>query len=151
MSIQIPKSLYDTFQNFLLGEAKRICKESAKLLHLPEKEVQQRVLKKLPKVSVTLVRDSDTTNSCPVLLPNSKLVQRCRQPCILGTSRCIQHQHMKNIPECLDRTLLTRIAPSDSNNQALWCNEETHDIFNEEGDIVGIYKDGTLTMYKYEE
>lgn len=151
MSIQIPKSLYDSFQNFLIGEAKRICKESAKLLHLPEKDVQQRVLKKLPKVSVSLVRESDSYISCPILIPNSKLAQRCRQPCVLGTGRCIEHQHIQEIPEYLEHTILTRIAPSEDIEQGLWCNEETHDVYDKDGSVVGMYKDGTLRRYTYEE
>ena len=138
ITMQIPSSLFESLQASLQQEAKRICRDAAKLLRVPEKELEQKVLKTMPKI--TLVKDQ-TPSNCLVLLQNT-LPYRCRLPCLLGTGRCHKHQEM-TVPE---GGTLTRI----SDSERLWCDEETNIVYNEHAQEVGTCKNSRLTLFVLE-
>ncbi len=145
MSVQLPTSLLETIQSAFQGEAKRICRDAAKLLRVPEKEVYEKVFPAGSKVKVQLVGDSSPM-SCPAFLHEGKLLRRCRGPCLLGTERCVQHQTTV-IPSVPDRVQsLTRIEPGED-RPPLWCNEETGDVYTRTGDLAGHMKDGRLSLF----
>ena len=138
--MQVPCSLFESFQASLQQEAKRICRDAAKLLRVPEKELEQKVLKSMPKIS--LIKDQ-TPTSCLILLHNEKLPHRCRLPCLLGTGRCYKHQEIPTVPE---GGTLTRI----SDSERLWCDEETGIVYNKQAQEVGNYKNSRLTVFVLE-
>jgi len=143
--MEIPKSLFDSLQTSLLQEAKRICRDAAKILNVPEKELQAKVLKNMPKISI--INDNDKPYSCPVLV-ESAIIERCRKPCLLGTGRCQEHQKVETIPEPTDQTTLTRI--QSEYKESLWCNEIDGTVYTRENKQVGNYKNGKLFIYVFE-
>lgn len=148
MTLELPSELYKTFQDILLQEAKRLCRDAAKVLGRPEKEVQSKVLKDMPKLSLKIIDDKDQPVTCPVFVRRAKVFERCRHACLLGTGRCLAHQAESCIPETQDQTSLTRIQPTDCMDTPLWCNEETHNVYTSEGQIIGRYKDEVLYVYE---
>jgi hypothetical protein len=143
MSLAIPKPLLDSLQAAFLAEGRKLCRDAAKVLHKPEKEVLD-ILKSLPKVSLIIHRDTDDTPTlCPVFLDTrGSLLQRCRRPCILGTGRCFRHQDATEPPSSPENTItLTRIKKTAELDTQLWCCEETNEIYNAEGNIVGELND----------
>ena len=151
MTLEIPSELYKTFQDLMLQEAKRLCRDAAKILGRPEKEVQSKVLKEMPKLSLQIIDDKDQPLTCPVFVKSAHIIQRCRHACLLGTGRCLAHQAEVCISEIDTQVSLTRIQPTECMDEPLWCNEETHDVYNSEGNIVGYYKDELLSLYEYNE
>jgi hypothetical protein len=147
MTLEIPSELYKTFQDILLQEAKRLCRDAAKVLGRPEKEVQSKVLKDMPKLSIQVIDDKDQPITCPVFVQRAQVIERCRHACLLGTGRCLSHQGEICIPEVQDQKPLSRIQPTDCMDTPLWCCEATHDVYTAEGKIVGRYKDETLRIY----
>ena len=108
MSIVLPQTLLASLTASFEAEGRRLAKDVAKILRVPEKEVLQ-LVKQLPKVQFKVHDDSESTTSCPVLIEEPGLVKRCRGPCVLGTSRCIHHQtnEVLAVPDTLKS--LTRI------------------------------------------
>ena len=145
--MNIPKSLFESLQASLNQEAKRICRDAAKILKVPEKELQDRILKKMQKV--TIHEDNDRPYSCPVFNEN-KLLERCRKPCLLGTGRCLIHQ-TSIIPEPTTHKILTRIQPNTDISEPLWCDESDGTLYDRSSNIVGVYINSRITLYNFAE
>lgn len=153
MSVSIPQTLLATLQAAFDVEAKRIARDAAKLLRVPEKDVLE-VIKKVPKVQFKVIDDSEIPTSCPVFKRSSSttMLTRCRAPCILGTGRCAHHQNQANIPEVPDtKKPLTRVKRPQETDQELWCDEETRKIYNASGEEVGqLTEDDTAEVYEFD-
>jgi len=143
--MNIPKSLFDSLSASLNQEAKRLCKESAKLLKVPEKELLEKILKKMPKI--TICEDNSMPYSCPVY-NEKKYVERCRKPCLLGTGRCTEHQNV-HVPEPTTQKLLTRIQATAEIPDPLFCDESDGTVYNSSADAVGFYENNRLTLYNF--
>jgi len=146
-TVKIPSSLFDTLQSAFKLEAKRICKSVATILQKPEKEVLDKILKS--QVQLMILEDREETNSCPILLQHTTVLERCRGPCILGTGRCIKHQSIQSIPE-LPSTLkqLTRIECTTDTTDPLWCDEATGFVYTSSGVHTGWYSNERLTLFE---
>jgi hypothetical protein len=145
MSIAIPQSLLGAMTASFETEGKRIAKEVAKILRVPEKDVLQ-LVKQIPKVQFKVHNDSEAMLSCPILIEEPGLVKRCRHPCILGTSRCIHHQsnEVLTVPDSVKS--LTRIK-----GHPYWCDEETREVYAASGERIGILNDDNqLELYTYD-
>jgi hypothetical protein len=145
--MKIPKSLFDSLQTSLNQEAKRLCRDAAKILKIPEKDLVGKIINKMPKI--TIIEDNSTPYTCPVLIENN-LLERCRRSCLLGTGRCLEHQNSSN-PEPTTQKQLTRIQSTTDSPNALWCYESTGDVYNKELKIIGQYKNNRLTLYDFQE
>lgn len=145
--MKIPKSLFDSLQTSLNQEAKRLCRDAAKILKIPEKDLVGKILNKMPKI--TIIEDNSTPYTCPVLIENN-LLERCRRSCLLGTGRCLEHQKTTN-PEPTTQKQLTRIQSTTDSLNTLWCYESTGDVYDKELKIVGQYKNNRLTLYDFQE
>ena len=143
--MNIPKSLFDSLTASLNQEARRLCKESAKLLKIPEKELLEKIIKKMPKI--TVCEDNNMPYSCPVY-NEKKHVERCRKSCILGTGRCADHQSV-SVPEPTTQKLLTRIQQTEEITEALLCDETDGTVYNSSGEVVGFYLNNILTLYNF--
>ena len=140
--MQIPSSLFELFQSALKQETRRICRDAARILNIPQKELEEKIIKNDSKSSIHLITDKDTPYNCPVLL-NGDIIHRCRIPCILGTGRCYKHQTI-TIPEIGQQKTLTRIRYS---QEKLWCDESTKHIYNEKKEIVGEYRNNRIYLF----
>ena len=138
--MQVPSSLFESLQASLQQEARRICRDAAKILRVPEKELEQKVLKSMSKI--TIVKDQ-TPSSCHILMNSEKLLNRCRLPCILGTGRCHKHQEITTVPE---GGSLTRIQ-AQVDLDPMWCDEETNIVYNKNAEEIGSYKNSRLTVF----
>ena len=147
MTVEVPSELYKTFQDIFLQEAKRLCRDAAKVLGRPEKEVQAKVLKSMPKIPLKIIDDNNVPLTCPIFVRRDTLIERCRHACLLGTGRCLAHQAEVCIPDINDQTTVTRVQPMDCLDTPLWCNEATHDVFTSTGQCIGHYKDEILRVY----
>ena len=142
MSIHIPLSLLETIQSAFTGEAKRLCRDAAKILKVSEKELLHKILPNGSKIK--LVDDNSAPITCPAIIKEG-ILTRCRSPCILGTGRCLHHQTAV-IPITDSLTPLTRLE-----GMSMWCNEETGDVYESTGTIIGKYKDNTIKVFVLED
>jgi len=145
--MNIPKSLFESLQASLNQEAKRLCRDAAKILKVSEKELQDKILKKMPKT--TIHADNDMPYSCPVFNENN-ILERCRKPCLLGTGRCLTHQN-STIPEPTTQKILTRIQPTLETPQPLWCDETDGTVYDRSSKAVGSLINNRLILYKFSE
>lgn len=152
MSVSIPQTLLATLQAAFDAEAKRVARDAAKLLRVPEKDVLE-IIKKVPKVQFKVIDDSEIPTSCPTLKRSisTTMLTRCRAPCILGTGRCAHHQKQASIPEVPDtKKPLTRVKRLQDTDEDLWCDEETRKIYNTAGEEVGqLTEDDTVEVYEF--
>lgn len=143
--MNIPKSLLENLNASLNQEAKRLCRDAAKILKIPEKELQNKVLKKIEKI--TIHEDNDRPYSCPVFNENN-ILERCRKPCLLGTGRCLTHQ-TSIIPEPTTHKILTRIQPTSEYTEPLWCDESDGSVYDRKSDIIGTMIDNKIILYNF--
>lgn len=143
--MQIPSTLFETLQSALKQETKRICRDAARILHIPQKELEEKIIKNCLKIPITVISDKDIPTSCPAILQGD-ILYRCRHPCILGTGRCHAHQTV-TIPEIDTRQpeqiTLTRIRYT---AQELWCEESTGTVYNNKKENVGEYRNNRLYL-----
>jgi len=143
--MQIPSTLFDSFQSALKQETKRICRDVARMLHIPQKELEDKIMKQDVKIPITIISDKDIPTNCPAILQGD-ILYRCRHPCILGTGRCQVHQTV-TIPEIdtsqQGQIILTRIRYT---AQELWCDESTGTVYNNKKENVGEYRNNRLYL-----
>ena len=139
--MQISSTLLESFQLALKQETKRICRDAARILHIPQNELEDKIMKQDPKISMTIISDKDIPYSCPVLLTDD-ILYRCRHPCILGTGRCYKHQTIV-IPDIESQKTLTRIRYKP---YELWCDESTGIVYNKKKENVGEYRNNRLYL-----
>lgn len=152
-SLTIPQTLLKTLQATFDSEARKLAKDAAKILKVPEKEVLE-IIKKTPKVQLQVLDDTELTHTCPIIIHSEKVLARCRNPCIIGTGKCLEHQKatIKTIDES-NYTKLTRIKvlapvnPEEPEPEPLWCNEEDKSIYNASGQKVGILNEDNNIEY----
>ncbi len=151
MSVKLPKQLVESLQQAFMSEARRVCRDAAKLLHQDQNDVLA-ILKKMPPVQFQIVDDSDMPTTCPVLLQKGAIVERCRLPCILGTGVCMNHQQESEPPSIEScETKLTRVKHSEPDMGPLWCDEETRNVYSREGVCVGVLtEENVLELFTYE-
>lgn len=73
MQLAVPRSLWDGLQASFLAEGRKLCRDLAPILKIPEKELIQKLLTQPPKLQLAIVADEDRPLSCPVLLQKEKL------------------------------------------------------------------------------
>lgn len=151
MSITIPKLLLDTLEKRFAEEAKRVCKDAARILRQPEKDLLT-LLKQMPKFKLQVTDDSDFPTVCPILLQRHKILERCRGPCLLGTGRCVKHQNAPEPPEPSSHLqTLVKIQKMEENDTSLWCDEITRQVFDSSGTAVGeLTDDNILELFTLE-
>jgi hypothetical protein len=151
MSVQIPQPLFESLQAAFLGEAKRICRDAAKILKVDEKELLQKVFPQSAKVKLQIVDTEEAPVCCQAFLQEDALLKRCRHPSLLGTGRCIYHQTatIPDIPATV--TPLVRLERLEKGDCPLWCFEETGEVYDSTGAVIGEYRDETLILYVLED
>jgi hypothetical protein len=153
MSVNIPQTLLATLHAAFDAEAKRVARDAAKILRVPEKEILE-IIKKTPKIQFKCIDDSEIPTSCPIFKRSSSttVLTRCRAPCILGTGRCLHHQKQTTIPDVPDTMKpLTRVKRLQETDQELWCDEETRTIYNATGEQVGqLTEEDTIEVYEFD-
>lgn len=151
MSIKLPKQLVESLQQAFLSEARRVCRDTAKLLHQDPNDVLA-ILKGLPPIQFQVFDDSEIHTSCPVLLQKGAIVERCRHPCMLGTGVCLAHQTESEPPSIEScTTKLTRIKHAEWEVGPLWCDETTRNVYSREGICVGVLtEENVLELISYE-
>jgi hypothetical protein len=173
MAVTFPASLLQTLQGTLYGEAKRICRDAAKILRVPEKELTAKVLGKYTSNSILkLVDDNDAPLTCPIIIrpmnietaslvaareassldvrgsKQGSIFERCRGPCVLGTGRCLSHQTSNRPPDVSNHLIrLTRLEPHPDLQEPLWCREETNEVYDRSGAVIGEREEDCIILY----
>lgn len=131
-----------------MNEARKVCKDAAKILHQPEKDVLH-LLKKMQMMQFEIIDDTDIPLVCPVMIQKEHVIERCRNNCVLGTGKCLKHQEESIPSDDLENIKkLTLIAQHPDMNEKLWCNEETREILNAKGVVVGeLTEENGLILY----
>lgn len=151
MSVTFPASLLQTLQNAFHGEAKRLCRDAAKILRVPEKELTTKVLGKYNSNSIfKIVDDNDAPTTCPILIKQGSIFERCRCPCVLGTGRCLSHQTSNPPPDVSNHLVrLTRLEQHPDLQEPLWCREETNELYDRSGAVIGEREDDCIVVYTF--
>lgn len=149
MAVTFPATLLQTLQSAFHGEAKRLCRDAAKILRVPEKELTAKVLGKYTANSIfKIVDDNDAPITCPILVKQGSIFERCRCPCILGTGRCLNHQISNPPPDVSNHLVrLTRLESHPDLQEPLWCREETNEIYDRSGAVIGERDDECIVIY----
>ena len=149
MAVSFPASFLQTLQVTFHREAIRICRDAAKLLRVPEKELTNKVLGKVSANSIfKVLDDNDAPTICPIIIKQGSIFERCRCPCILGTGRCLSHQTAGLPPDVSNHTLpLTRLEQHPDLQEPLWCREETNEIYDRSGKVIGEREDNCIVLY----
>jgi hypothetical protein len=152
--LKISDALLSTLIQAFERERRNLCYDAAKILRVPEKQVDQIVKQAMSTVTFTVFEEDEKRQTCPILIQTAVVLERCRGPCLMGTGRCLKHQTVPDPPESSAiPAQLTRIERTDAIQPPLWCNEETEDVYNAEGKVVGHYDkdENILSLFSFEE
>jgi hypothetical protein len=149
---KIPDGLLNDLRAAFERETKKLCRDAAHILRVPEADLLKKVKERMPIVQINvLAEDDDLPRSCQVLLKRGTVYERCRAGCVLGTSKCIRHQmtDAPSIDELPDTTKrLTRLERTQGMVEPMWCDETTKDVLNRNGEKIGeINEDNELELF----
>lgn len=149
MAVAFPASLLQALQDSFHQEAKRLCRDAAKILRVSEKELTAKVLGKVSANSIfKILDDNDAPTTCPAIIKQGAIFERCRCPCVLGTGRCLNHQTASPPPDVSNHSLrLTRLEQHADIQEPLWCREETNEIYDRSGAVIGEREDDCIVLY----
>jgi hypothetical protein len=149
----VPKAIIQNMHAQFLNQAKKFCKDLAYIGDVPkelEKSYTDKILTKLEKMEFVIYRD-DSEPYCPVPVKRNAIIECCRLPSVLGTSRCIGHQHVSVIPTIESETEYVRLCPTEVGQESLFWDEETNRIYNNKMEYKGNYEDGVVEIFTVEE
>ncbi len=149
-TLAISETLLDTLKRAFEREGARLCRDAARILKVPEKELTRTVMNSNQPLKLKIFDDDDIPQTCPVIIQTSLILERCRGPCLMGTGRCLRHQMAAAPPE-LPETVqsLTRLERSDPADPPMWCDEATGTVFDTSGKIIGEFKQGILEIFEF--
>lgn len=143
-SVKIPKYLVDSLDTIFEKVGREYIKQAAQILEKDEKEMLKTILPKLKRKEHSMVQMyPDQEYYTCAHLPNYKspslLQHRCRYPNVIGTQRCIHHQHIHHIEDIEPEISVTRvfIKNSDEHDAMYFCDENTQQVYNKEGVVIG--------------
>ncbi len=149
-TLSIPETLLDTLKRAFEREGVRLCRDAARILKVPEKELTKSVMNSTQPIKLKVFDDDDVPQTCPIMLQTSLVLERCRGPCLMGTGRCLKHQTSNPPPELPDTVqMLTRLERSDPSDPPMWCDESTGAVFDTSGKIIGEFKQGILELFEF--
>lgn len=149
-TLTISETLLDTLKRAFEREGARVCRDAARILKVPEKELTKSVMNATQPFKLKVFDDDDVPQTCPVILQTSLLLERCRTPCLMGTGRCLKHQTAAAPPELPDTIqTLTRLERSDPADPPMWCDETTGTVYTTSGKNIGEFKHGILEIFEF--
>ena len=153
---KIPDGLLNDLRAAFERETKKICRDAAHILRVPEADLFKKVKERMPTVQISVLEEDDElSRSCHVLLKRGTLYERCRGGCVLGTSKCLRHQttdapSVNELPSNIKP--LTRLERKPGMAEAMWCDESNRKVFNRNGETVGeINEDNELELFVLQE
>jgi hypothetical protein len=143
-SVKIPKYLVDSLDTIFEKVGREYIKQAAQILEKDEKEMMKTILPKLKSKESSLVKMyPDQEYYTCAHIPNYKsqllLQHRCRLPNVIGTQRCIHHQHIYHIEDIEPEISVTRVFVKDSSehDSMYFCDEKTQQVYNKDGVVIG--------------
>jgi hypothetical protein len=152
---KLPDGLLNELRAAFERETKRLCRDAASILKVPEAELARKVKESMATIKLNVLpEDDELPRSCLVLLKRGTVLERCRGPCVLGTGKCLRHQTtatpMGDLPQ--DSRRLTRLERTSATEEPMWCEESTRQVYNRHGDIVGeMNEDDALELFVLKE
>lgn len=146
----IPKALIQNMHAQFMNQAKKFCKDLAYIGDVPkeeEKAYTEKILAKLEKIELAVFRD-DSEPYCPVPIKRNFIVECCRLPAVLGTSRCIGHQYVTVIPTIECEKEWVRLCPTEAGQEAFFWDEDSNTVYNNGAAYVGNYDDGVVEIFE---
>ena len=150
MEYHVPRLLWENVEAVLVAHSRRYVCELAKRLHVPEKELLQKVLPS-DSVKLHLYESQSTTHQCKAYLQHHTITVFCKKPVAYHSNYCAFHRNdrMLVVDGC-NPTIVERV--KDLNTmEPLWIVES--DLINAKGDYVGrIHKEKqVITRWIFED
>ena len=148
-TLAISETLLDTLKRAFEREGARLCRDAARILKVPEKELTKAVMNSTQPFKLKVFDDDDVPQTCPIMLQTDLILERCRGPCLMGTGRCLRHQTAAAPPDLPDTVqTLTRLERRDPADPPMWCDETTGNVYDSSGKIIGWFKDEVLELFE---
>ena len=147
-SYPVPKPLWDALENVLMVKSKELIKDIAKTLKQPEKPLLDAF--KAKKHTFHLVDMNDPTDDrflCDVLLCGSAVAHRCRNPVIMGQTRCPDHEFMKQ-PCISNKPILQRIQ---TDTEDIYFKDNLGNVYTVDYELIGQLQDNTFTLFEIDD
>lgn len=144
MEYKISRLLWENLESVLLAQSRRLIGEYSKIIGVPEKELQKKVLPSSDFLKITIQDTHAESNQCKAYVQNEKLTIFCRKPVGYGCEYCPFHRNKRMIvipgtnPIPIQR--VKDIGP-------IWVSHNT--VYDSKGDMIGKIKDGIIKIFVY--
>jgi hypothetical protein len=150
MEYHIPRLLWENVEAVLVAHSRRYVCELAKRLHVPEKELLQKVMPS-DSVKLHLYESQSTTHQCKAYLQHHTITVFCKKPVAYHSNYCAFHRNdrMLVVDGC-HPVIVERLQDRDT-MEPLWIMGS--DLINAKGEQVGrIHKEKqVITRWVFEE
>jgi hypothetical protein len=92
MEYHVPRLLWENIEAVLVAHSRRYVCELAKRLHVPEKELLQKVLPS-DSVKLHLYESQSTTHQCKAYLQHDTITVFCKKPVAYHSNYCAFHRN----------------------------------------------------------
>ena len=141
---KIPKLLWENLESVLLAHGKRLVSEYAKILEIPDKELQKCV-NIYETIKITLQDTHIESYKCKAYIPIDNVTVFCRTPVMNGSEYC-QHHRNKRITIIPDIHQISIQRLKDTDNLCpLWAAGNT--LYNSTGNVVGKIKHDKIKIF----
>jgi hypothetical protein len=93
MEYHVPRLLWENFEEVLMAHSRKYVCELAKRLHVPEKELLQKVLPSSDSVKLHMCEPQSATHQCKAYLQHHALTVFCKKPVAYHSDYCIFHRN----------------------------------------------------------
>jgi hypothetical protein len=152
MEYKVPRILWESLESILLAQSKRYISELARVLEVPEKELQRRVFPSADTVKITLQDSQAESSQCKAFHLENKITVYCKKTIAYNSEYCHVHREKRMfVVENNDAVQLTRIKDIDK-LPPMWIADETK-LINSNGDTIGMIEEAEqkLTLFIIEE
>lgn len=134
MEYHVPRLLWENIEAVLVAHSRRYVCELAKRLHVPEKELLQKVLPS-DSVKLHLYESQSTTHQCKAYIQHHKMTVFCKKPVAYHSNYCAFHRNdrMLVVDGC-NPIMVERLQDKDT-MEPLWIMGT--DLINSKGEQVG--------------
>jgi hypothetical protein len=136
LEYKIPRYLWENFEAVLKANTKRLIAEYAKILEVPEKELQQKVLASYQDVPVTIIDTNSESGQCHAYLQCHEMTIFCRKPVAYHSQFCTFHRDKRMlVVQETTPTVIEKVKDGNKWNRMWVIHNNT--LINSKGHIVG--------------
>ena len=133
-----PRILWDNLESILKAHSKKYVYELARYLKVPEKELYDKVFPNSDSVQIIIQDSHADINKCKAFVQRNKVTIYCKKPVAYHSEYCSFHRNCRMAVLPSEDSIKTIIQIKEIDKyESIWLINNTNEIINSKGDLVG--------------